>query len=423
MIEYRKGYLGYDLIFRLSGTSWPHGIIPGVASALIGLVLSLIPAIDEVISDETRFCGHPYPYQLFAYLVGFVLVFRTNFGYQRYWEAYDALQRMGSKWLDAALMTVAFDAYGDPNRPFLQSSIIVHEDNDERELKTKEAADKAMNVIKGVVGDAPPPGMSHHEFFVEISHYFSLMHCLALQHLRNDQDLDHLVVEDEWSKERAGPVRLSHVGMPPVMSSSKTKFASVAGFHLKDKFHRLDLKVIGGVTVQEKEVLSADHRGASMPSHSRVSMVESWIMRRLMTRQKFEAHVGDLAKTPPPITSRLVQNISDGNLAFFQACKVAETPFPFPYHNMIRVFLWMFALTCPLITNAKVLQVHARFVVNFFAVWAYFSLAEVGDNLEDPYIPYDPNELPLEAIHHHFNSRLLALGVVPKVVDRSPGHS
>lgn len=30
---------------------------------------------------------HPYPFQLYAFIIGFIIVFRTNFAYQRYWEA------------------------------------------------------------------------------------------------------------------------------------------------------------------------------------------------------------------------------------------------------------------------------------------------------------------------------------------------
>ena len=52
---------------------------------------------------------HPYPYQLFAYLVGFVIIFRTQQSYQRFWEARTALQQMSSKWIDSIVMSLAFD--------------------------------------------------------------------------------------------------------------------------------------------------------------------------------------------------------------------------------------------------------------------------------------------------------------------------
>ena len=39
---------------------------------------------------------------------------------------------------------------------------------------------------------------------------------------------------------------------------------------------------------------------------------------------------GGLAVDPPAV-SRIHQTLSDGNLGFFQACKLEDTPLPFPY--------------------------------------------------------------------------------------------
>lgn len=408
MIKYTKGCGGLFILLRWTGTSWPHGIVPGLISAGISLALSNVESWDDIISDKTRFIDNPYPYQLFAYLVGFVLVFRTNFGYQRYWEALDACQRMGAKWMDAALMTIAFDAKGAP--PFLQTSMFLSEDIAEQERKTREIAASALNLHRDVAKEGPH-GLDHQPFFVEITHLFSLMHALALQHLCNDCDLDNI----EACADGHQMVRLSERGSPPACTSAKAKLASLGH---RARSYGFPLKVIGGLSEQEKQVLGCDSAGTPLPSLARVTMVESWIMRRLIARQKYEPN-GDLGKTPPPITSRLVQNISDGNLAFSQACKSAETPFPFPYHNIIRVFLWMFTFTAPFVVNAKIMQVVARAICSFIAAWAYFSLAEVGDIMEDPYMPYDPNELPLETMHYHINSRLLSLGVVPKASPKS----
>jgi len=76
-------------------------------------------------------------------------------------------------------------------------------------------------------------------------------------------------------------------------------------------------------------------------------------------------------------------------------------------------FLFLYSLTVPFVINAKLLNIGARLVMNFMAVWSYFALCEVGDNLEDPFLPYDPNELPLQAIQQAFNARLLTLYKVP----------
>jgi len=410
MLTYSKGWGGLFLVLRFAGTSWPHGIMPGLLSACLGLALGLVRELDDVIVDEDAFVKNPYPYQLFAYLVGFVLIFRTNFGYTRYWEALDAVQRMGAKWLDGACMAIAFDAKGDASSPYLQPSVAPSEGEADQVTRARTASALDLNRAREEGGDAAQSmGLEHEAFFVEIAHLFSLMHALALQHLRCDMDLGNL---------QSGSLpRLSLLGSAPHISSSHNKLTDfTTKGHRKASFH-LRLKVLGGLLKEELRALATDSLGQPVPSAARVAMVESWIMRRLIARQKYEP-AGDMCKTAPPILSRMVQVISDGNLGFSQAAKVAETPFPFPYHNIISLFLWIFAFTAPFVVNAKVMQVHARFVVNFIAVWSYFSLAEVGDNLEDPYMPYDPNDLPLEAMHHSYNARLLAFGVVPQP---SPG--
>lgn len=395
--------------------------MPGLVSAGIGALLSSIPSIEEFIIDDTRFCENPYPFQLFAYLVGFVLVFRTNFGYLRYWEAMDDVQTMGSKWLDAAVMTIAFDAPGDASQPFLQSSVMkdcpaINETEiamgESRSDLQKEAmlksTEKAMENIQ-VAGVSK--GVAHVEFFVEVVHLFSLMHALALQHLRHDDDLSNLD-----SKAGSNLTRMTFMKEKPKSTVSKSSIALFGFFSQKRGFKQddesLKLRVLGGLTKAEKDCLLTDSQGEAISTAARVTMVESWLMRRVTARQKHEP-AGDMGKTAPPILSRMVQNISDGHFAWSQASKVAETPFPFPYANLIRIFLWLSAIGCPFVINAKLLPPSARFLVNFVAVWAYFSLAEVGDNMEDPFQAYDPNDLPLEAILHSFNARLLSFGVIP----------
>eukprot|EP00416_Gambierdiscus_australes_P024153 CAMPEP_0171079916 /NCGR_PEP_ID=MMETSP0766_2-20121228/15548_1 /TAXON_ID=439317 /ORGANISM="Gambierdiscus australes, Strain CAWD 149" /LENGTH=432 /DNA_ID=CAMNT_0011537125 /DNA_START=43 /DNA_END=1338 /DNA_ORIENTATION=+ len=404
MITYKKGCSGLFLLLRIAGTSWPHGIVPGLLSAGLGVVLGFAGEANALITNESEFSANPYPYQLFAYLVGFVLVFRTNFGYLRYWDALDAIQRMGAKWLDGACMAIAFDAPGDVSSPFLQQSFraanvsgICSAELDGDVTREESITDpKNQNL-----------GLEHPYFFEEVVHLFSLMHALAYQHLRCDDNLDNL--------RPAAIPRLLMVGDEPVRQTSVS--CQSWGFAAKDRAPLrwpLRMKVLGGLQNAERVVLECDSTGVPLPSLARVTMVESWIMRRLTARQKHEP-AGDMCRTAAPILSRMVQVISDGHLAFSQAAKVAETPFPFPYHNLISLFLWIFAVSTPVVVNANLIYPPARFLVNFFAVWAYFSLAEVGDNLEDPYIPYDPNDLPLEALHQSFNSRLLSFGAVPGV--------
>lgn len=426
MIYYQKGLGGFFVVFQIAGTSWPYGILPGILSATLGYVLSEIKDLDSIIRDKEEFIDNPYPFQLFAYLVGFVIVFRTNFAYQRYWEGIDAVQRMGAKWLDGACMSIAMDAPGDVTQPFLASSIKPAHQFQISQLAQETESPCESDFIPAGASAAEEHSkekehsealLSHRIFFGEVCHLFSLLHALSMQHLRCDCDLDNL----QSSNDDFQP-RMSLLGDQPPSSvdlmsgrGSHHSMKIVLDQHSKiEKMHQLlKLSLLGKVAPEERCALETDSAGKPISTLARVTMVEGWIMRRLIARQKFEP-AGDMCKTSPPILSRLYQVISDGHLAFSQACKTAETPFPFPYHNLIRVFLWLFVFTVPFVINAKILHVPARFVLNFITVAAYFALAQVGDNLEDPFMPYDPNELPLVRIQHEYNAKLLSMGIVPR---------
>eukprot|EP00411_Alexandrium_monilatum_P022118 CAMPEP_0175220098 /NCGR_PEP_ID=MMETSP0093-20121207/19607_1 /TAXON_ID=311494 /ORGANISM="Alexandrium monilatum, Strain CCMP3105" /LENGTH=420 /DNA_ID=CAMNT_0016513591 /DNA_START=56 /DNA_END=1318 /DNA_ORIENTATION=+ len=401
MIAYRKGCCGLPVILHCAGTTWPSGILPALLSACIGLIFDRIAHLDKVISDEEVFLDNPYPFQLFAFLVGFVMVFRTNFAYQRWWEALDAVQRMGAKWFDGACMTIAFDAPGDVNSPFLVGGRAPQKPSEPNQT-----------------------GREHAEFMQEILHLFSLLHALALQHLRCDPDLRNLQVQKILAITDELPSSVKGLAQPTPEISVPTCGLGAHGLvafseaRIKGKHQLQKLKILGSLRPEELVLLDACTRHSQAPTLARVAMVQGWIMRRLLCRQKHESR-GDMGKTSPPILSRLCHVIADGHLGFNQASKVVIVPFPFEYHNIIRLFLWIYAFTVPFVVNSNVFTTPARFTLTFLVVWAYFALCKVGDNLEDPFLPYDDNELPLQSIQQGFNARLLTLRTIPAKPVRS----
>jgi predicted membrane chloride channel (bestrophin family) len=416
MIRYRKTCCGLFLLFRIAGTAWPYGIFPGCLATGISIALSLWQQADDEIRDRDQFISHPYAFQLFAYLLGFLMVFRTNFAYQRYWEAIGMVQAMGAKWLDGACMGITFDAGGRCGAPLLDG---MHED---RSLQA--------HPTTGSKG-----GPVHYAFAADIVHLCSLLHALALQHFRGDSDLGNLVVENDINGETlrgslwtlaeseescsgtASPIRqrssISDMLTKAHTGEFKTKIGlgAYSESSLKQKYQDQQLKVLGGLSPSERAVLERDLHGNAVTTEARVAMVEGWFMRRLIARQKFEQ--GESSATSPPILSRLYQVISDGCLWFSHASKIAITPFPFPYHNLMSIFLWTYTFMAPVLVNALIMDDVARAIISFNAVFAYHSLAAVGDNLEDPYFAYDINELPLQELQDTVNQRLLAFGVVP----------
>ena len=55
-----------------------------------------------------------------------------------------------------------------------------------------------------------------------------------------------------------------------------------------------------------------------------------------------------------PVFSRVPQAFSEGMLGFGQARKTEDTPFPFPYAQILSFMLYAFAILFPLVTASKV---------------------------------------------------------------------
>lgn len=101
MIPYDKTFLGLNLIFRVHGSPIYRAAVPGIISTLIFLCIEIYISVQ----DEDKVLSHPYGIGVLISSVSFLIVFRANYGYQRYWNACGDVHQMMSKWLDAITHT------------------------------------------------------------------------------------------------------------------------------------------------------------------------------------------------------------------------------------------------------------------------------------------------------------------------------
>ena len=159
MLYYEKRLLGLPLLLRGVGSVLPRAVFPALVAAGLSLVFELtVP--HEVLAE---LFVHPYPFQVFAYIVAFALVFRTNVGYNRYWEGRTQAAQMASKWGDAAAGALSYD---------------MHARDDNEEIVRARAEWQALLI-----------------------HRFSLLHALAMQYVRRERDLDTLSLAREDNSE------------------------------------------------------------------------------------------------------------------------------------------------------------------------------------------------------------------------------
>ena len=421
MIHYPKRYWGLPLAFRWFGSPFPRTIPFAVLSVGITTLLQLADDWKRTIVDAF---GHPYPFQVYAFVIGFLVVLRTNHALARFMEARAAVEQMQSKLADAALMLQAFD---------------------------------------GVAGAEKPTDGSD-AFVARIVHLLSLLHALALQQLRGDEDMRNLVVaarrrgngadlapaaeraEDETA-DAAADARAATNGTPNETEATKTNDAVVdvvlttsevatrarksrSACNLGGAFHQTaavadahharrkllsafslteaddawraccavtPLAVVGGVDAGELAVLQR-------LDCDRAYLVMSWIQSHIVAR----AEDAEGLRVPPPVLSRVYQTLSDGMLGLNQADKLAKTPFPMPYAQMLTVLLLVFNVTLPVMIAANVDALWLAVAVAAVSVVAYQGLNETARELEDPFKPTHANDLGLPQLQAMFNSKVRA---------------
>jgi predicted membrane chloride channel (bestrophin family) len=95
-----------SLSFAVSpGSAVFKSFFPACLSSFIYVILFETTDLD---SDEEQIFDHPYPMGALISALTFLLAFRANFAYNRYWEAVSAIHQMHSKWLDVGMDMAAF---------------------------------------------------------------------------------------------------------------------------------------------------------------------------------------------------------------------------------------------------------------------------------------------------------------------------
>mmetsp|Transcript_8127 Transcript_8127/g.11630 ORF Transcript_8127/g.11630 Transcript_8127/m.11630 type:complete len:626 (+) Transcript_8127:147-2024(+) len=104
MIEYSNGAYNLNLLLRVSGSPLYKSIIPSLIGVVIYILIHLIWRESDPMDD----LNHPYAVGVLVSSVSFLIIFRANYGYQRYWEACGAIHHFMSKWQDAVQHTGVF---------------------------------------------------------------------------------------------------------------------------------------------------------------------------------------------------------------------------------------------------------------------------------------------------------------------------
>ena len=140
-------------------------------------------------------------------------------------------------------------------------------------------------------------------------------------------------------------------------------------------------------------------------NNERIVKIMQEVMCVIATAQR-----NNIISAPAPIVSRVFQVLSEGHeRGVMTARKVAETPFPMPFAQVIEILVLIFTLLClPLVLSSYLSSSIAAGTIAFLTSLAYVSLNVVGRMLEEPF-GADHNDLPLGFLQWEFNRRLIVI--------------
>ncbi|KAF4728953.1 hypothetical protein FOZ62_008847, partial [Perkinsus olseni] len=136
-----------------------------------------------------------------------------------------------------------------------------------------------------------------------------------------------------------------------------------------------------------------DHEKATLQSADDILLVCQWITEGIATAAA-DPH---LLNIPPPILSRVFQEISTGMLGFNQSWKIAMVPFPFPFAQMMSLLILGVVFLMPMEITHSLDRWAPAMLFATLCVVGFTGLNRICVELEEPFGD-DPNDIPIQKL-------------------------
>ena len=294
----------------------------------------------------------------FTFVLGFLIVFRSNQAYNRFWESVTLLYQTTGEWTSAYSNLLAFCSEEDNKQQEVWD--LVGKELFETFLDSKPFRDSLCFVHCCIAAWCGSEKCSVcqgqvlkwllfwwctqvRDFQALLSKLMSLLYCSALQDMCELED-DTLEVLD------------------------------LGGFSRRSLQHLRD-------------------------SPDRAESVLLWIERLIVHADKRK-----IIDAPAPIISRAFQELSRGMVTVNNMRKI-HIPFPFPYSQHLACVLIIYTVLTPIVASQSILQPWWAGIMVFVVCVSYWTLFYIAQEIDQPFGD-DPNDLPIKEMQHDFNSKL-----------------
>lgn len=275
--------------------------------ASLGLVIHLLVEHDIWDLEADSVLNNSAAFSSFTFVLGFVLVFRSNHCYLRFWHCASGVATMKAQMLEAASSLVSFASMSK---------------------KSAEEVDTYRNIVIRLV---------------------SLWHAIALS----------VIAEQE-----------------------------------NEEFPVLDLPGLDPEKIYALRPLNG---------RCQVDAVYAWLNALII-----ESLANGLLNIPPPILSRVFQELEKAMIEFNTVMQAMDIPFPFPYAQAAMILVVMYACISPIVIAMWAGNWAVAFILTFLGNCCFISLEIISNELDQPFGD-DPNDLPAMKFQLDLNESLVLL--------------
>jgi len=138
-------------------------------------------------------------------------------------------------------------------------------------------------------------------------------------------------------------------------------------------------------------------------SDSKVELVFQWVQNHIVENIDTSA-----IPVPPPILSRVFQELANGMVQFHEVMKLTTVPFPFPYAQVCDGLLVVHAICTPFIVSQWAEHPVTATLFSFLTVTTFWALNIISVEIENPF-GSDANDLEAGDMQDDMNRYLMLL--------------
>ncbi len=315
----------------------PKAVVISIGPGLISAILIAIYPDGKIpFLAEQTILSETQAWNGFSFFVGFLLVFRTTQAYNRFWDACEAVLRMRAEWFDAATGLIAF---------------------------SKDSEGQPFDIIRG--------------WQEETVMMVCCMHATALIELRGGEsgtiDMPDIIAEP------------TAVEKNTISSDTKNEESPV-----NNRNHNVFMFTPDQVCELHHFDQETQDILVECNAHDRVCLFFEWVQNHIVL-----GHSLDIIDISPPILSRTFQQLSGGMVAFYQALKISQVPFPFPYAQVCDLLLIIHWSLIPFVMTQWTTHWLWSGIFATIQVLVLWSLNLIALEIENPF-GTDENDIDLE---------------------------